>query len=432
MKDSKTIILEILIILAYYFNNMLGMVFMFGVAAWKLFIQHGKNSIRFLGLMIMALPMAYIGIAGIGMHQLFSWYNVFLVCFLILILHSYSWKVPIHHIAAVQLIIILFLLLLNLPYSDDIKQTFVEIAQIFVMLIPIVMLHSVKRSLQIETAEAQKLISMYVDVCIATSIAMLVQYIFYFFVHIQVGIIEVYGGGRVSCQCLFKGASILPVFIGIGMVILFLDMLSYRITITGILKMMVLFLAVILNSSRTALFALIIVLAFVCLRQLVKRPGLKPLLVTLTGFFVAAGGVYYIISLRRGLTGFLDANGRVETWINGISIWLADIKNFLIGGGLSDGLWTSMMEPHNFPIQTLAQSGLIISLIIFNMIFTYLWHNRRNRNKYAIWFVLLSGFLVTDFYANAFTTVIFILVDLYGVSNTDMAGKGQIQFLRNS
>lgn len=419
MKDSKTIILEILIILAYYFNNTLGMVFMFGVTVWKLFFQHEKNCIRFLELMIMALPMAYIGIAGIAMHQLFSWYNVFLVFFLIVLFHYYSWKVPIHHIAASQLVLILLLLLLNLPYSDDMKKTFAEISQIFVMLIPIVMFHTVKKSLQIEKVKVRRLLYLYADVCVATSIAMILQYMLYHFVHMQVGIIEFYGGGRVSCQCLFKGASILPVFIGVGMVILFMDMLDARITIANISKMIVIFFAVVLNSSRTALFMLIVVLAFVCLKQLLRRPGLKPLLIALVGFVAALGGVHYIISLRKGLSSFLDANGRIETWMDGIDIWLANIKNFFIGGGFSGGFWIGAMKPHNFPIQTLAQCGLIISLVIFSMIFVYLWHNRKNRYKYAVWFTLLSGFLVTDFYANAFTTVIFILVDLYGALKTD-------------
>lgn len=423
MKNSMIILVETLIILAYYFSNILGVTFMLVVVIWKLFFQKGKNISKFLELMIMALPMAYIGIAGITMHQLFSWYNVFLACFLIMVLHNYSWKIPIHHIAAVQLIIIFFLLFLNLPYSDDIKKTFVEIAQIFVMLIPIVMFHFVKISLQVEKAEVQKLISIYVNVCIATAIAMLVQYMLYFFAHIKVGVIDTFGSGRVCCQCLFKGASILPIFMGIGMVILFLDMLDARTTISCILEMAVIFLAVVLNSSRTALFMLIVVLAFVCIRQLIKRPGIKPLVITLVGFFVAIGGIHYIISLRSGLNGFLDANGRVETWINSMNIWLADIKNFLIGGGLADDVQMGSAKSHNFPIQTLAQCGLIISLIVFTMIFVYLWHNRKNRYKYAIWFVLLSGFLVTDFYANAFTTVIFILVDLYGIFEFDVSGK---------
>ena len=419
MKNLIMIMMETLIILAYCYSNILGMVFMLVVVICKLFFLKERNMIKFFELMIMALPMAYIGIAGIKMHQLFSWYNVFLVCFFIAVLYNYLWKVSIHHIAAVQLIVIFFLLFLNLPYSDDVKKTFVEMAQIFIMLIPIVMFHSVKKSLRIGKAEIQELISMYVNVCVSTAIAMLVQYVLYFFVHIQIGIIDTFGSGRVSCQCLFKGASILPIFMGIGMIILFLDMLDTHMTISCILEMVVIFLAVVLNSSRTALFMIIVVLAFVCMRQMLKRPGIKPLFITLVGLFASIGGIQYIISLRSGLNGFLDANGRVETWINSINVWLADIKNFLIGGGLADG----SIKSHNFPIQTLAQCGILVSLIVFIMIFVYLWNNRKNRYKYVIWFVLLSGFLVTDFYANAFTTVIFILVDLYGTSELDATRK---------
>lgn len=89
------VIVETAIITAYMLNNYLGMVLMGGASIYVLFFSKKESRFyKLLELMVMSLPMAYIGIAGIGMHQLFSWYNLYLLLFLVNVSKYYSFCIP--------------------------------------------------------------------------------------------------------------------------------------------------------------------------------------------------------------------------------------------------------------------------------------------------------------------------------------------------
>ena len=171
-----------------------------------------------------------------------------------------------------------------------------------------------------------------------------------------------------------------------------------------------------LNTSRTGLFSVSILVGLVCIKYLVMRPSFKGVFLTIIGVIGAYYAVNYITRLRNGLSGFLDANGRFQTWRNGIRIWSDNIKSILFGEGFAGDKWIGIAKPHNFIIQTLAQCGFIVTLIIVILLAKYIKDNWRSPYIFLILSVILSGMLVTDFYANAFTTVIFILVDMYTTS----------------
>ena len=138
--------------------------------------------------------------------------------------------------------------------------------------------------------------------------------------------------------------------------------------------------------------------------------GLSIAVIGFTGFYYA---INYITKLRSKLSSFLDANGRIETWKNGIRIWSANTKNIILGEGFSGGRWEGITKPHNMIIQTMSQCGIIVTITVVAMLGKYLIDNRRNPYIYIPIYIILSGMMVTDFYANAFTTIAFMLVDIY-------------------
>ena len=197
----------------------------------------------------------------------------------------------------------------------------------------------------------------------------------------------------------------------------------------SLINMVFVFAAMVLNSSRTGMLMALVVVGLICFTQILESPSLGKILITVTGIVGASYGVNYMTSKRASLDGFLDANGRTTTWINGLKIWTHDLKNFLIGEGFSGGMWNGITKTHNFAIQTVAQCGVIVGVIVLGLFAVYFFRNKHNKYIYLPLFIVLSGMLVTDFYANAFATIILILVDIYGAK---MDFDESVQFIGES
>lgn len=401
-------------IISYMFDGIIGGFAMMLLLLVTSFREKEKTCIKWLRLMILSLPMSYIGILGTTMHQLLSWYNLFLVMFIISTIKYFGGKISISRNSALGVMGIFVFLQIGCIWLNDFAVTYIEIIQIFTMLLPIVIIHHTRYKMPISKEEIYELLKLYTNVCVSTAIGMIVQYLVYIVAGQQIGLMLFSGGGRVIYMGLFKGTSILPIFMGIGFITIFLELLYKKMVIQEVIKAVVIFLAMMLNSSRAALAMLFIIIAIIFVRKIIESPNIKMFflgaIILVAGFFC----VNYIMSLRSGLSSFLDANGRFETYSSGISIWLASLKNFLLGEGFSGGMWEGVAKPHNFLIQTLAQCGLLVTIIVLIFICSYLYINRKNLYVYLPLYVLLSSMLVTDFYANAFTTVIFIIVDIYG------------------
>lgn len=409
-----TILLSTIIILTYMINGYAGLVLMVGILLWNIVIKNDYSVSNLLHYIVLCLPFSYIGITGTSMHQLYSWYNLLLVILVGTFIYKDNWKVNISRGAAIALVIVVFLLNLNLLWSNGLGKDIQEIIQILVMLIPLLLFHGERNQINLSKSSAEKLIVEYGEVCTATAISMLIQYILYITTHRVIGIIHFTGGGRTQCYVLFKGASILPIFMGVGLIMYFIHIMESSYDLKSLVNMVLIFAAMVLNSSRTGMLMALVVAGLICFVKILESPSIGKILVTVAGIAGAYYGVNYMTSKRASLDGFLDANGRTTTWINGLKIWTHDLKNFLIGEGFSGGMWNGITKTHNFAIQTVAQCGVIVGVIILGLFVVYFLRNKNNKYVYLPLFIVLSGMLVTDFYANAFTTIIFILVDIYG------------------
>jgi hypothetical protein len=361
-------------------------------------------------LLIMALPFSFIGIGGIEMTHVISWYNIFLVTFILLNIKHLSLSGP----ASLSIIVVFSCLFIGTFWASDTEKAWIEIMQIMVMLLPTVLIFCSRKIFPLSSNEIIKLLSIYGHVAFCTSIGMILQYYFVFFRGTDIGIVNYSGAGRIQCYVLFRGASILPIFMGSGFVTLFMQNL-YKRSITDSLEMIIIFFAMVLNSSRTGIFALFCIIAYVMLIRLKNNFSFKTFLLIAILSIGALWGLDYIMSTRENLESFTDDNGRETTWINGLNIWLDNPRNFFFGEGFTGGMWDGITKTHNFVIQTLAQNGIIVATIVFGLIFVFVKTTWRSSFKYIGWYILLSCLLVTDIYANAFTSVAFILICLQSI-----------------
>lgn len=389
-----------------------------------LIVLRSKESLfyKILVLLITALPFSFIGIAGIEMLHVFSWYNVFLVWF-IFVSRKYC---SLSSSAAVSIMIIFICLFIATMWSADAVKSWVEICQIMVMLYPTALLFSSRSRMPLSGIQVDKLLTIYAFVALCASIGMIIQYYFYFYRGTAIGLFNFSGGGRVSCYALFRGASILPIYMGSGLMVFFMKFLD-RKSLLYIISMLIMFVAMILNTSRTGIFALFAVIGFVMFTRLKGQFSISTIAISLLAVYIGTWGLDFLMESRSNLDSFTEANGREETIWNGLNIWLNSPRNFLFGEGFTGGMWDGITKTHNFVIQTLAQNGVIVASIIFCMIGRFLQSIKEKKYKYVSWFILIAGMLVTDFYANAFTSIVFILICIYD----DQELSGQEETIKN-
>ena len=399
------IILEIIIILAYFLNVRIGalLFLLFSIAT----LRDKKYPFfdRIVKILIFSLPLSYISVLGESLPHALSWYNIFLFVFLIYLCIKAGHKV-VRKVASISAIFVA-LLGISILGTIDFYKSIIEVTQIMLMVVPLLVVYKSK----INAKNIKNLSNCYRDVCVSTAICMLIQLIAFNHFDTILGTVNLYAQ-RVSCSVLFTGASILPIFIGVGLVISLIDATMGVDRMFNVLCATIMLSSVVLNTSRSALFALIITVFYILfshLRRLKKKIDGRLLL--FIALLLVVGVVYQSVT-RIGLSSFLDDNGRYETWANGYNIWTSSIKNFLFGGGFASNEWNDAVLPHNMLIQSLAQTGLIFTLSMIIALAKYMKENRNKPHFPVIIFLLLSGMLVTDFYANAFITIAFIYVQL--------------------
>ena len=395
-------------IIAYFFNGYLGF---FISLIFSIFVICDKKKsfyFKIFELLIFSLPMEYIGIFGAKMNHVFSYYNIFL---LILIISVFMNKNRISNIKLTAILIFFSLIILSVLMEENLLDNFIEVFQMILIIVPIFILYNSKK-IFFNQQEINNLIEKYSNVCVTTALAMLLQFLLYNKFGLQVGFFS-FGAGRVSYYCLFKGASVLPIFMGIGFLLMFINYLNFETknnTFGIIIKMLIIFSATILNSSRSALAILLICILLALLGKYKNKMNIKTIFMFVVVAIGAYFGINYIMNNRINLNGFLDDNGRFETFKTGIMIWTSSFKRFFLGAGFKSSIWEGVTKPHNFIIQSLSQCGIIVTTILLLWIISCLLYNK-SRYRLLLIYIILSCMLITDFYANSFITIIIILIN---------------------
>lgn len=408
------ILYETLVIILYLLNGYAGAMAMLLLVGYLLLLDRTSPLLKCVKFLTFSLPLSFIGILGQETTHMFSWYNIALICFLLRLIFEKRIDIKSVNKNRCALFILLFgCLCFNLIFSENRQKELIEIIQVALMIVPIILVYGIRKKPLFSTKTVEGLYDKYVDVCCATALGMLFQYCMVKVFGVHLGFFNYGGGGRVSFFLLFRGASILPVFLGTGAVILVVRFIYVKARVVYMLKMFLIFLAMVLESSRTGIISFILISAVICLLALRKHTNTRVLVIIIMGGIGAMFAVNYILSARAGLNGIFDNNGRFQTWLDGLRIWISSPKNILLGEGFVEGRWNGVTKPHNFLIQTISQNGIIVFMIIGGWMCKFLVLTNNLTYKYVVWFLLLTGMLLTDFYANPFTTVSFILLEFF-------------------
>ena len=210
-------------------------------------------------------------------------------------------------------------------------------------------------------------------------------------------------------MCLFKGESIFPIFIGIGALMLLYDFMYNKVEKLSVIKLCMIIIAMILSNSRAGIVSFFVVAGYMIIRYIYKKKNLLSLCLAIVGIFAAYKIIDYITA-SRNLSGIMNLNGRKESYIMGLQVWKSSIKNVILGDGFTRYVYKGVETPHNMVIQLLAQCGVIVAVLIVAGIIAFYIKNRKSQEKYLIIYIVVANMMVTDFYANAFTTVVFIMI----------------------
>ncbi len=398
-------------------NGYVGFAIMLLLALYLFFKKKTSKQMAWQ-LLVLALPMSFIGILGIDSNQHISWYNVVLPLLLIAEIKENRY---ISKGATFFLMFSVLFLFLGAIASNDLTDSFKEMIQFLMMLVPLSLFIAHKESAVMLYDDLEDLINLYIISSFATAIAMILQFITHTFLNLDIGIIG-YSGitkGRVSFFCLFRGASVLPIYMGSGLLFLIIKIMNGKKIKFSLLISVTIFIAMVLNSSRSGMVALVIISLLYMLKNMIvniinHRISIIPVFFILAILVGAYSGSVYLSNLRS--IKILDNNGRIDVLEYGLHVWTYSQKNILLGEGYSGGLWVGQTSPHNMLVQTLAENGVLLFTVLLIGLIWYIKKNWKNDYVYVVFYLLLCGMLITEFYANAFFTVCFILVDYYAQS----------------
>ena len=408
-------IFDSIVIILYLINGYLGAVAMTLFSMWIWYHFKCEKILRIYILMCVSLPFSYIGILGTQQFQMISWYNIYIVLYMLYFLKSryIDWQSTAKTFLYVSGIFIL--LLINLLYTPKLAKPIIEIVQMFVMIIPISLSYSIKKTITVSSDNYILLTKTYIDSCCAAALALIFQYFAYKVLSVKLGYITFYGGNRVNYLCLFKGESIFPIFIGIGALMLLYDFMYNKVEKLSVIKLCMIIIAMILSNSRAGIVSFFVVAGYMIIRQsasdYIKDYTEKYYKIdTYYRRIFAAYKIIDYITASRNLSGIMNLNGRKESYIMGLQVWKSSIKNVILGDGFTRYVYKGVETPHNMVIQLLAQCGVIVAVLIVAGIIAFYIKNRKSQEKYLIIYIVVANMMVTDFYANAFTTVVFIMI----------------------
>lgn len=407
------IILEILTIISYLFSDILGFCvsFIMFASIWGSKKYDILNKI--IISLILSVPIFQISFLGDRIHHLFSWFMIYLVVLIMYLFNNFiREKIRFSKLPLLLVSISLAIIIINNILSDYYKENLVEFIQILLMVIPILIVYQQKKYLVNKiNDDTKQLWIKFINVSIvATAIATIIQYFLHTKMGIIVGNVSIHNA-RTIYDLLFKGSSVLSIYLGIGIVLNMNEFLDVH-KIKNILIIFISMLGIMVNSSRTGL----VVAAIVCILILAikSRKSIKNFsIATVTlmfGIIIFYFAAQYILQ-NRAIDGFLGDNGRFETYIHGLKTIGENVRNFLFGIGLSS-LNYDFTLPHNFVLQTMLTMGIIVTVIWIILICYILKYVNKIDFRYILWHIFISSMFVTSFQDMSFITLYIILAIL--------------------
>ena len=401
---------ELIIIISYLFNDYLGF---FTYIVFSIFIMlNSKRTIfnRIISLLILSMPLHSISIIGYKLNHIFSWPIIFLTIISLLNISTIIKKrIKLNRMSVITLIIGTLILIIS-NYNSGVTGC-IKIVQIMLMVIPAYTTFVCRKDLikDINEKFQSEMINKLVSIFLATAIGVIAQYILYTYFNIKLGQITIFSGRSVF-DLLFNAYSVLSLFLGLGIVLIFRKLLE-KVNLLDIIKIVVLFIAIIVNSSRTGLVAAIIAIFLMINSRGLKLSMNRKIVFYIIYIILSTLGVLYALKSRSELSNFFYDNGRMETYKYGLNMFICNFKIFFIGNGLDLTTYQEVM-PHNFIIETLVTCGIIITIMTLKAIAKFLKFIKSSKLKFLFWTILIGSLFITCFQGNPFTTIIMIITIL--------------------
>lgn len=403
--------LEILLIILYMHKLAI-----IGLAVWFLIMilsMHIMKNDRlgYLVLWLIAkLPVSYLEIScEIGTH-IFKLFN-FCIVLLTLYLLSYArWKIKLANEWVTVIIVMLLLQLIrNLCLDGFFTSPLIELIQEWIIVIPICLFYAHSRT----DHNKEKYLDLvnrwedcYLYMVTASAIGVFYQFIMYR-QGIRLGFITTFAT-RTVYDMTFTGFSVLSTLLGGGMVIS-VNKLLKRFQVRYLLSLILCAIACVINTSRSGLFAAMVIIVILMLKQFRNRWRISVKKIVLYCIFaiVAVIALIMLMETRISLKGtnLLNNNGRLDVIMEGLEIMTEDVGTILFGMGMY-----SHVSQHNMFLEFCLRNGIIAGVLFAGFILMLLFKTRKSSMNYLTWHLFLSQQFFTGFFATTFLLPVIILL----------------------
>lgn len=363
----------------------------------------GSLRFRFLNLLLVTLPLYMVPVVP-GLPVIASWSSLFLVIFCI---GQIGRRVPFAPFDFYFWLVFALASIVTALNSRSVTAEIYYVAQVGIFFIPVSLALLIRKAGRINfgSEEQQRLLTTIGAVIVATSIGVLVQWLLATRFGIPLGHIAHFRA-RTTFDLLVPAYSALSALLSIGLPLgpIFWRL---RMRVRAVLIPVVSSVAILINSSRTGLVAGVVGLALI----LVFPPRGSSRLASTILLLPAAIFAVALINLGKGLSryesgGFWSGNGRLETYSEGLDLWLQSPSYIIFGYGYAA---YPTLPPHNFIIETLVCSGLLVAMTVF------LWYGRamiaiwNSHWCYLVITYLIAGLFFSGFYNFKPLTIIVIV-----------------------
>lgn len=406
-------IIELSVIIAYLYKDTLGMLIS-AIVYTYIFLKKGNKFIeKILCALIFSVPTFNIGFMGQKMHHMFSWCSIFVILLTIYLMYNYlSNKVKISKKSLSAILVILGIIFINCFREVNVKNAIIEWLQICLMLIPIIFVYDQRKYLykMLSQDSEEKFVNLINYTVVATAIGVVMQYILYRKLGIRLGNITFYPG-RTVYDLLISGASVLSVYLSVGVAIN-VKKIYDKFNIINLLYAIICVIGIAVNSARAGLVAAIIIVIIIAIPKIIKtKRNLLMSLILIPILAIAFINMTDTMLASRSTRSLFEANGRIGTYKYGFEVLTNGPKHFFLGAGLSLDNYNQII-PHNFILETLVTTGILVSIPIFILLFKCLKYINNNENKYIIWVILIGSMFITNFQGNTFFTIYMIVLIL--------------------
>lgn len=402
------LILSLLSVLAYYFNPFIGMIIVLVIILKKLLINNKNFLDNLIICIIFTIPLSYVNIIdGTGSTQ-FNWFiilNIIFIIYCLVVMLKGNTQINILLLSTILFFSTTLLvrnLLVEHPYD-----ALISVLRILIMIITPFLFYTVLNSKKIVLKlSPNEVFKVYSDVAVAYSICLIIQYALYNYLNIEVGVIT-FNNNRIIYDGLFTGFSIVSAYLSSGGIILFIKLLN-KFSFLNLFLLGIIFIGIFINSSRTGFISFLITVALIVILNILSgKIKTRFILITPLLILISFIGINWINNSRKQIEGIFYDNGRFEAWISAISVFK---RNPIFGSGFDFESLGIRMFAHNFLLEFLMQTGIIIFAVFIILIGSFLIYGRNNIYIYIVINILISNLFITEIYGHNYFLVTLLLI----------------------